>query len=235
MSQAMSLDGVASFENGAGAFEYRPIPFLVPLSWAFVVLSVGAFMWEPLTLIPLVGAILAVIAWRKIRRQASEYSGQMGAAAAFVAAMSLFASSFGMHAYAYTVEVPEGFRRVSFAREISSRPLAIVDGQPQIDPEVQKLDDQPVFLKGYMYPTRQTHHLQQFLLCKDSGDCCFGGQPKPTDMILVEMPIDRLVNFRSGLVSVAGRFHTSPSTSDNEQKPVYWMEGEIFSGAKTSY
>jgi hypothetical protein len=49
------------------------------------------------------------------------------------------------------------------------------------------LDGQKVFLKGYMFPGSKNHEVREFTLCRDSGECCFGGQPKPWDMVRVIM------------------------------------------------
>jgi hypothetical protein len=49
-----------------------------------------------------------------------------------------------------------------------------------------ELDGKRVFLKGYMFPT-DGRPVSEFTLCRDSGECCFGGQPSPWDMVRVVM------------------------------------------------
>ena len=52
---------------------------------------------------------------------------------------------------------------------------------------MKALDGQRIFIKGYMYPTKELEGLNSFLLVKDTGQCCFGGNPAITDMIMVTM------------------------------------------------
>jgi len=77
--------------------------------------------------------------------------------------------------------------------------------------------------------------LQRFVLCKDMGDCCFGGNPKPTDMIVVEMDGHSRVDFRSGMVAVAGVFRTHADVGAAGLNPVYKLDCSFFNVAKTSY
>jgi len=100
---------------------------------------------------------------------------------------------------------------------------------------VLKLDKQNVFLKGYMYPTRQTEDLKSFILVKDNGQCCFGGQPDAKDMILVEMQDDHRADFYAGLVAVAGKFQAEAPTQAGELRPVYQLKGTHFEQARTAY
>lgn len=216
-------------------FEYRPVPPLVPVSAAFVLLSLSAFAWDMLLIVPLIGSVLAFLGWRQVSRSAGAYSGGLMAAACALLLPMMTASAAGLHLYFYATEVPEGFQRVSFATDIADKGFLTDRGEMGIHPDVEALADQPVFLKGYMYPTRDTLNLSSFVLCKDSGDCCFGGQPKMTDMVYVEMEPGRTVDYRAGLVSVAGVFRTTPSLDPTGLNPVYKLDGQYFSGAKTSY
>ena len=45
----------------------------------------------------------------------------------------------------------------------------------------------PSFLKGYIHPSSGSGLLKQFILVPDLGTCCFGGQPKSSDMIEVTL------------------------------------------------
>ena len=51
----------------------------------------------------------------------------------------------------------------------------------------KELDGKKVFIKGYMYPSSQMTGIREFVLCRDNGTCCFGGQPRLTDMIRVKL------------------------------------------------
>lgn len=216
-------------------FEYRPIPPLVPIAAIFVLLSLTAYAWDVLVVIPLVGTVLAFLAWRQVARGDGAYSGGGVARLSAIILPIILLTSLCLHAYLFATEVPPGFQRVNFATDISNKGFINDQGQPGIHPDVQKLTENPIFVKGYMYPTRRTTDLESFVLCRDSGDCCFGGQPKITDMIYVEMPKGKGVDFLNGLVSVAGQLKVSPTAEDSGLNPVYKLECAYFSGAKTSY
>ncbi len=216
-------------------FNYRPVPPLVPISAAFVLLSPLAFVWDTLVILPLVGAILAFMALRKIRRSHGDYSGGKLATFCSIVLLTTTVSAAGFHAYNFATELPEGFQRVSFPMDISAKGFVNVEGEVKVHPDVEKLAGQPVFLKGFMYPTKQTEGLTSFLLCKDSGDCCFGGQPKQTDMIFVQMPEGQTANFRAGLVAVAGEFQARPTIDETGLNPVYRLDAKVFGPAKTGY
>jgi hypothetical protein len=86
--------------------------------------------------------------------------------------------------YVRATEVPSGYLRITYD---AFRPTIEEMEQNQFPPATAKeLDGQKVFLKGYMFPT-SNHDLKEFTLCRDSGECCFGGQPKPWDMVRVVM------------------------------------------------
>lgn len=216
-------------------FEYRPMPALNSVCGAFAFFSLTAFIIDWLLLVPLVGMLLAGVAVWQIARSRGAYGGK-GMAWILLAFMGLeFGGASAMHAYSFATEVPEGFQRVSFAGDISQYELKTVNGEMQIPEPVQQLDGREIFLKGYMYPKREQFGLQQFVLCKDMGECCFGGNPKPTDMIVVEMKKNSRVDYRTGKVSVAGTFHTHSDLQDGDLRPVYQLDCSFFSVAKTSY
>jgi hypothetical protein len=228
-----SLDYVpATLDN---EFHYRPIPPLVPVAATFVALSLSAYAWDLLTVVPLVGSVIAWFAWRQVAREPGAYSGVSVAKASIVLTPLILVSALVLHAYSFATEVPEGFRRISFASDISDKGMVIDQGQAFVPKTVEELADQAVFLKGYMYPTKQVSGIPSFVLCKDTGDCCFGGQPKATDMIYIEMQGGKTVNYRSGMVSVAGVFKISPTLDPNGLNPVYKLDCDYFSPAKSSY
>jgi hypothetical protein len=73
------------------------------------------------------------------------------------------------------------------------------------------MDGHRVLLKGYMYPGKQQHGIVQFLLVRDQGDCCFGGNPKITDRVLVQLSDPRGIEFSPRLTKIAGRFVVRPA------------------------
>lgn len=228
-------DRSAGWSESSSDFEYRPMPALVSVAGAFAFFSLTAFIMDWLLLVPVVGLLLSGTALWQIQRSRGAYGGKLAAWMLTIVMALELGGAAALYAYSYATEVPEGFQRVSFSNDISKYELQAVDGAVVIPEPVQTLNDQPVFLKGYMYPEREMFGKQRFVLCKDMGECCFGGNPKPTDMIVVEMEKKKTVDIRTGMVSVAGVFRTNADVGAAGLNPVYKLDCSFFSTAKTSY
>jgi hypothetical protein len=216
-------------------FLYRPIPLLVPISLGFVFLSFVAAMMAELLIIPVMGAALAFIAWRQIRASGGGLSGGGLAITSLISQIVLTIAFATVHVYSFATEVPPGFERVNFSADISKKGFSNIAGRVGIHPDVQKLVDQKVMIKGYMYPTKAMEGLKSFVLCRDNGVCCFGGQPNTADMILIHMKGSNAARFQTGLVSVAGVFRAEPTVDETGLQPVYQLDCEFFGPAKTWY
>jgi len=221
--------------SGDEEFDYRPMPVLVPISVGLTFAAFSAFLWEPLVIVAALAVLVSAWAYRVVRKAPDAWSGG-GVALGCLAVQALVGLGAGtLHAYSYAVEVPDGFRRINFASDISEKGLENRDGVAAPPAAVKALDGQPVFVKGYMYPSKQMHGIASFILCKDSGDCCFGGQPAPTDMIVVQMPADQGASFRTGLMAVAGTFRAAAQVDADGLRPIYQIDAKYFGPAMTSY
>lgn len=217
-------------------FHYRPMPALVAVSIAFTCLSLLSLMSELLLVVPLVGVLIAFIAYYQIARSQGDLSGGPIALTTLSIMLAMFVGFGAMHLHSYTSEVPNGYSRVSFVSDIAAKGFQIEGRQQTVHPDVAKLAGQEVYLKGYMYPFREIHGLKSFVLCKDSGECCFGGQPQATDMILVNMVGDETADYHDKrLVGVAGTFKVEPTYDASGLKPVYQLDCKHFAPAKTWY
>ena len=101
--------------------------------------------------------------------------------AGIVLAVIFWGVGAGRQFYIYATEVPEGYERISYA-DLQPQPDEPPDRVP---PDAKALDGKKVFIKGYVYPGQRQYGITQFLLVRDQGSCCFGGNPKVTDRILV--------------------------------------------------
>jgi hypothetical protein len=217
-------------------FVYRPMPTLVPISMAFVFLSLLAGLSDLLLVIPLLGALISFIAYYQIARSRGELSGSVISQVCLLMTLFMFTGFGALHFNSYITEVPKGYSRVNFTNDISKKGFETINGQLGIHPDVAKLSDKPIYLKGYMFPFRETRGLKSFILCKDSGECCFGGQPKPTDMILINMVNGTTVNYHEKqLVGVAGTLRVEPKYDATGLTPVYQLDCKYFAPAKTWY
>ena len=237
MSQvAAPADRFETRRDFGNEFSYRPIPPAAPVALFLGICSFIALLTYIGIGVALLGIGVGIFAVRQIRRGAGEYSGKWLAMTGLVLSVLFAMSGTTLHAVTYATEVPEGFARVNFYHDISKKGIPFVNGAEKVHQDVQALDGKPIFLKGFMYPTKQTEGLTEFLLVKDSDQCCFGGQPKREDMIYVEMKEGQKVDYREGLVAVAGTFHVRAGTfAPTDNQPIYTIEGTHFERARTSF
>jgi len=91
-------------------------------------------------------------------------------------------------------------------RRTAARPARLGE---QIPNAAKELDGKKVFIKGYVYPGREKNGIRTFLLVRDQGDCCFGGDPKITDRILVTLKRSVAASATPRLHKLAGVFHVA--------------------------
>ena len=233
--------GADGFSDGPQTFDYRPVPILAPVAVFFGLLSLFAFLTATGVPVALVGLILSAWCVLKIRRAAGDLGGTWLAWAGLIlSAVSLVGGSV-LHSYAYAHEVPEGYTRLNFTHDISQKGFVAENGYVAPHPDVIALDGRKIFLKGYMYPTRQYEGITSFVFCRDSGTCCFGGTPKVEDMIVVHLADDETTEYHQGLVSVAGTFELRKEVGDErfgEQvgaEPIYKMTATLVEPSRTGF
>ncbi len=186
---------------------------LAVLSMPLVAMAVASspFRYGDAVQVGLIGGALAIPAvllgfsgWRTVLRYPDEYTGGGLGRFGCIAGVGLMLSGFGAASYTYATEVPEGYMRVGFW-ELQPDP-----DRPElpIGPKALELMGQPIFIKGYMHPgVASNGKVEYFILVPDMGTCCFGGQPKPTDMIAVHVPdADQRPSYSTRKISLAGNF-----------------------------
>lgn len=163
-------------------FPYRAMSSSAIASVVFAVIGLlgGIFFW-PLLALCVVGVLVGVIGFRKIKRFPEEFDGKSVAIAGIVLNLLIVAAGAGIHTYIYLTEVPEGYTRVHFFELQQNGDL----DQPTA--KAFEIDGEAVFLKGYIHPSSGSGLLKRFILVPDLGTCCFGGQPKSSDMIEVTL------------------------------------------------
>lgn len=212
------------------SFGYHSVPVTAPLGF-FLGLASGLSLLAAVALpVCLAGAIVSWIALRKIRGAGGELGGAALAKIGLAASLLFFVAGLGTHSYAYATEVPQGYRRVNFNRDISRKQFVFKDGLRELHPDVVPLKDQKIYIKGYMWNVRKQNDLSDFILLKDNGKCCFGGNPKPYDMMQVVMKNGKTIGALDGLIAVAGTLRCHP-----EQPTVYVLEATLVERARTPY
>ncbi|MEO1996774.1 MAG: DUF4190 domain-containing protein [Planctomycetaceae bacterium] len=224
-----------SIATGSNAFDYdyRPVPTLVPIAVCCGLVSLTSFVFLSAITIGVVGQILSLMALRRIRRSEGTLSGTPFALVALALCIVVPIAGVGYQMYEYHDELPDGYHRVNFPREISAKQFVIKEGQRELHQDVKPLDGQAIFIKGYMYQTKEAKGLRRFVLLKDNGECCFGGDPKPYDMIGVRMQGTKKVDSVEGMVAVGGVLRANPAAKPGT--PVYILEGSYFSKARTAF
>jgi hypothetical protein len=216
-------------------FDYTPMSPLAPIAVIMSLLGLTAFIGFYGIFVALIAVVISWLAVGKIKAADGELGGLGLSRIALVVSVVTVASSSVLLAYNYSTECPEGYERHNFPREISDYQFVYTGGQRAIPPEVQPILNKKVFIKGFVYHTRTTRNQREFILLKDQGDCCFGGDPAPHDMIHITLSEDHdSVNFPMlTMVSVAGIIKADPTAPPGQA--VYEMEADKCEYSRTSF
>lgn len=198
--------------------QYRRVSLAAMASVGLGVVGLFAFISTGMLVFPLIGLLCAIVAIVNIRRFEGELSGKGLAAIGAVANLVVLVGAIAYHGYVYATEVPEGYQRVSFY-EFEPGPDAPT--KQLISEKAIALDGEKVFLKGYIHPSVSSMGaVKRFVLVPDMGTCCFGGEPKLTDMVAVELAEGESTSYSMRLRKLAGEFHVNPVV-----EPVAGIEG----------
>lgn len=183
---------------------YKALSSPAVISFALGVLSLLTFISAFFAPVPFVGAILAWTGLRSIHLRPHELTGKtFGRVGMFLCLLSLL-GGLGYRSVLYATEVSPGYQRVSYAELQPADPTQRVLRLPE---SAEALVGKQIFLRGFIYPDGRNRGLKQFVLCRDKGDCCFGGNPKPTDRVLVRIKSpEKAIDFTTREVAVEGTF-----------------------------
>ena len=204
--------GLFDTDSHDGEDRYRAVSGTAIAAAVAAALSPLAFFDWSLAVVPILGVVLGGLAYRTISRRPDEFTGwPLAIGAIVVSAVSLIAGLVTL-SRAYAAELPDGYERLNYGL------LQPLPGDPSdmVPDTARTMDGHNVLLKGYMYPGKQQTGITQFLLVRDQGDCCFGGNPKITDRVLVQMKDPghpKGINFSSRLTKIAGRFVIRPMSA----------------------
>ncbi|HUY33744.1 MAG TPA: DUF4190 domain-containing protein [Pirellulales bacterium] len=184
---------------------YRALNTLAVVSGVLGLLSLLAFFDWILAIIPLVGIFTGFLALRRIRANPEDYTGELIALAGSLLSALFLLGGLSWQAYDHLTEVPEGYRRINYDL---LQPAA--EAPYQIPPQrALELDGQKIFVKGYVYQPDKGRitGIKQFILVRDKGDCCFGGSPRITDMIMVRLKGKLEATFDMRVRRLGGTLH----------------------------
>jgi hypothetical protein len=200
--------------------QYRALSATAVIALLIGVFSIVAMLpdyWLPKA-VPVIGIVLAAASMLRIRLRSDELSGMRPAAIGLGLSAFFLVAGSGYSVYSEIAAVPDGYQEIKYAL------LKPTDERPNSAPESAKaLNGQRVFIRGYMYPTEHESGITRFVLCRDSGDCCFGGNPPLSDMIFVQLKDPLQARFINGRIRhVAGTFRVAGSHSTEVKKSVLY-------------
>jgi len=216
-------------------FTYRPVSSLAVCSLVLGLLSlIGIVLWMMLP-VGLLAVVLGVIAIFSIRRWKGEYTGTGVSISGIILGVITLVAGTAVQIYAFNHEVPRGYDRISFIKDISAKDFVTDRHGLKPHPDVEALVGKKIFFKGFVYPTDQYEGLTSFLLLKDSNECCFGGKPKLTDKVGCVLQGGETCNYMAGRVSVAGTFRINPKFRGDDSESLYILETEIVGHSKSDF
>jgi hypothetical protein len=196
-------------------------------------LSALTFISLLFIIFPLLGILLGVLAIRKILRASEELSG-LGLSTAGVALSILFAvAGIFYQTYVYSFETPSGYVKIDFIQLVADPktghlPEEIIALTPQYDDQGNQIaPGVPVFIEGYMYPTRQMTQIDRFMLVPAIKQGQFGAATRnPTEMIEVIFSGDLKISYRTNPVRIGGILHINEHNTTGETP--YRIEADVF-------
>lgn len=186
---------------------YRSLSVLAVITLMLAILSLPALLFPQLLILPLLGVIVGLCAVTRLRRRYEELTGGRMAWTGLLVSLLVLIGSAGYSGYVYATELPPGYLRISFD-ELQPDPAY---PQSPVPPTALQLNGQHVFVKGYVHPSVDRRQgIRQFVLVPDMKTCCFGGQPKLTDMIEVTLRDPHRINFSYTRRRLGGTLKVTP-------------------------
>ena len=198
--------------------EFRSLSRAAIVSVVFAVLGSTAFLHAAMTALLLLGIAAGVIGYVNTRLHPDEITGRKLALGGLLACLLLFSAATSMHLYVYVNEVPKDYQRVIWAE---LQPEKKRQASP-VPASALELDGAKIFMKGYILQPKggRKTDLKSFILVRDIGSCCFGGTPKPTHIVKVELPEGKTTDWNMRLRRLTGVFHV-----DSELQPAGEVRG----------
>ena len=196
-----------------------------PLSAGSIVLglvSVLAFFHWGFLFLPLAGILLGVAGLINPSRVEGARVGIYLSCAGIALSLLLGGGLYGFSVYRYYHMTPPGYTAIDYTT------LESEDPNKPIPETAYELEGQRVFIRGYMYPTRQQTGLKTFVMSRDNGVCQYClPNPKITDQVFIELAGDREAAYTTRMIGVGGIF--SLKLEDPKKKyggVVYHLEAD---------
>jgi hypothetical protein len=202
-----------------GEMSYRALSRGAVFALVLAVLSIPLAFSVAMLVVPLIATVIGLLALIKIRRYPDELTGAPVAMLSALLGVVVFLGGSARHAWIYAHELKPGYVRTSFSdlQPVRERP------ELPVSPAAIRLNGKKVFIKGYVYPDGQGDGIKRFVLVPDLGTCCFGGQPKLTDMVEVTLRDPLRVSYSRRRLKLHGILKV-----DTTLKPVSGLNGVYY-------
>lgn len=209
MSSYTALERLAAASPDADYAKYRSLSGLVVMGLVFGVFGLSALLTPWLAILVVVGSVCSLRGLRAVRRNCEELTGFGMAVFGLILNLVILITSIALHSYVYATEVPDGFMRINYGElQVASNGVGNARGLP-VPQRALDLHGKKIFIKGYVYPDGRSSGIQHFILVPDMGTCCFGGDPKLTDMIEVKLKDPLEIEYSYARRKLAGTFHVN--------------------------
>ncbi len=207
-------------ESDVADIDYVPVSPWAPIALCMGLLGLTGFIGYFGLYVAFFGIFVGIGAISQIRSSGGFVKGTWMAALGLVLSICSFSLGSAKMSYDYQHEVPEGYQRVNFPKDVAEKQFVFYGGRRKLDPSVAALVGKKVYLKGFMYATQATEGLRQFILLKDNGECCFGGKPKSHDYIIVTLPALKSPSDRPAISNRAHGMSVTEITDELKQQLV---------------
>ncbi|MGY8770144.1 MAG: DUF3299 domain-containing protein [Pirellulales bacterium] len=200
--------------------QYRSLSAVAVVALFVGVISLLGLLSISMLPIAIGGIGIGLFAISSVNKNAEHVSGKPIATLGMV--LSVFSLIVGPSWFYYDeyIDIPEGYTVMQFG-ELQPDTEAI--GKAPVPEKAWKFDGEQILVKGYVYPHDQKNGLTRFVLVPDFDTCCFGGQPKLTDMIEVRLKNDLKTNFSFNRRKIGGKL-----TINKQLKQIHDLNGVYY-------
>ena len=198
--------------------QYRSIGSLSISSFAFGLLSFASLFSAFLLVVPFLGLLFGVLSARKIIAMPTIMGGLRLTIAGIALSFVFGCLGIWWQYYSYYNVTPAGYYEIDFYKIAAGDSGAVPN-------EIAELNDQKVFITGYMFPQKQQDNIQKFALVRTLQSSSFAGTPDPTDMILVEVKTGQQLSYRAKPIRIGGTLKIRRNFS--YEKLPYTIEADI--------
>jgi hypothetical protein len=206
---------------------YRAVSGLAVLCLLLGLASGLTFLGWELAAIPVAAIVVGWFAIRRIRDNPQEMSGIAIVWTGVGLALGLWVLGSGWLIYQLQNKAPPGYKEITYAQ---LQPAGD-DIEQKIPSEAINLDQQKVFIRGFMLPGKRPVGLKEFTLSEDQGDCAYCKPiPRPTQLIKVKMKPPRTASYTTRAIGVGGELTVVEDPKDPKREElgglVYQIEAD---------